>query len=44
MYQILDRFTEAYSAPSKVWNTAHTRVQKGKGAIHLICYKITVIH
>lgn len=40
----LDRFIEAYSALSKVWTTAHTQVQKGKGGIHFICYKITVIH
>lgn len=42
--QSLDRFSEAYSALSKVWTTAHTQVQKGKGGIHFICDKITVIH
>lgn len=40
----LDRFSEAYSALSKVWTTAHIQVQKGKGGIHFMCDKITVIH
>lgn len=39
-----DGFSEAYLVLSKVWHTAYTLVQKGKGGTHLICYKITVIH
>lgn len=35
------RFSEAYSTLSKVWTTAHIRVQKGKGSIYFICDKIT---
>lgn len=37
----LDRLTEAYSALSEVWSTAHTQVQKDKGGVHLMCYKIS---